>query len=154
MTAQFDVRAEELERAVKSRLVAEVATLDYRRAIKHLEHEARQVDIANALRVSQPALSSALKTARKVPDAAPGFSGAGPYEICQRYAIGEIDRDQLLDELVRWDYPPRPQPEWLEDFVGPDPVGSWAEMEQALRDGLVDDVTYDEVLDRRFPASA
>ena len=154
MTAQMDHTTEEMQRAVKGRLVAEVATLDYRRAIKHLEHEMRQVDIARALRVSQPALSSALKTARKVSDAAPGFSGAGPYEICQRYAVGEIDREQLLDELVRWYYPPRPRPEWLEDSVGPEPAGSWAEMERALWDGLVDDATYDEVLDRTGPTSA
>lgn len=154
MAAQRDHTTQELQRAVKNRLVAEVATLDYRRAIKHLEHELRQIDIARALNVTQPALSSALKAARKVPDVKAGFSGAGPYEICQRFAVGEIDREQLVDELVRWDYSPRPEPEWLEDFTGPEPAGSWAEMERALRDGLVDDATYDEVLDRRFTESA
>lgn len=154
MTAQMDHATEELQRAVKNRLVVEVATLDYRRAIKHLEHDVRQVDIARALKVTQPALSSALKVARRVPEVAPGFSGAGPYEICQRYAIGELDREQLLDELLRWEYAPRPEPEWLDDFAGPAPAGSWVEMELALDDGLVDDATYDEVLDRRYLASA
>lgn len=148
MTSQMGHATEELHRAVKSRLTIEVATLDYRRAIKHLEHEVRQVDIARALKVSQPALSSALKAARKVPEVKEGFSGAGPYEICQRYAVGKINREQLLHELVRWEYPPRSQPEWLEDSAGPAPAGSWAEVEQALWDGLIDDATYDEVLDR------
>lgn len=136
----------ELQSAVRNRRLIEVATLDYRRSIKHLEHELRQADIARALGVTQPALSSALKTARSVPDPVPGFSGAGPYEICQRYAVGQLGREQAIEELTRWEYPPVPEPDWLEDVVEPAPAGSWEEMEDALDDGLIDDEMYEVVL--------
>lgn len=53
---------------------------------------------------AQPSVNSALRTASKVEMPLPGFSGATPAEICQRYAAGFIDRAQLVDELVRFPY--------------------------------------------------
>lgn len=47
-----------------------------------------------------------------------GFSGADPYEIIQRYVIGELDRAQLLDELGRWEYTPEVYGEWEGYFPG------------------------------------
>ncbi|MGO1286053.1 hypothetical protein [Brachybacterium alimentarium] len=155
MTVQMDRPTDELGRAVRSKHLMEVAQLDYRRSIKHLEEQGRpQVEVARALGVAQPSLSSALKSARKVPEAVQGFSGAGPYEICQRFVVDQIDRARLVEELARWEYAPVPQPEWLEDVVpGPGP-GSWDEVEDAVEDGLIDDGIYDEVQKRRFPQSA
>lgn len=43
----------------------------------------------------------AVQGVRPVPH---GFSGTGPEEICTRYAIGELSRERLLDELTRWKY--------------------------------------------------
>lgn len=155
VTVQMDRTTDDLQRAVFSRNRVEVATLDYRRAIKHLDEQGRtQVEVARALRVSQPALSSALKAARTVPDVAPGFSGAGPYEICQRYAIGQVGRERLVDELSRWQYTPIPQPQWLDDVVADPGPGSWDEVETAVEDGLIDDEIYDEVQRRRFSQTA
>ncbi|MFQ6486128.1 hypothetical protein [Brachybacterium epidermidis] len=85
---------------------------------------------------------------------APGFSGAGPYEICRSYAQGKISHAQLVDELARWEYTPVPQPDWLEDVVPSPGPGSWFEVEQALTDGLIEDSTYEEVLDRKPPSTA
>lgn len=149
MTAQMDRTTADLQRAVDSRRLVEVATLDYRRSIKHLEQQGRtQVEIAHALGVSQPTLSSALKVARKVPETVPGFSGAGPYEICQRYAVGQIARETLVEELARWEYAPAPEPDWLEDIVADPGPGSWFEVRDALHEGLIDAVIYDEVADQ------
>lgn len=155
MTVQDHPEVDELRTAVMSRRRAEVATLDYRRSLKHLERQGRtQVEIARALGISQPSLHSALKTARTVPEAEPGFSGAGPYEICQRYSIGQISREELVDQLSRWEYAPIPQPEWLEDIVPAPEPGSWFEVERAMDEGLIDDAIYDEVQDRRFPSAS
>lgn len=155
MTMQMDRPTDELRRAVRSKHLMEMAQLDYRRSIKHLEQQGRpQVEVAQALGVAQPSLSSALKSARKVPELVQGFSGAGPYEICQRFAIDQIGRAQLVEELARWEYTSIPQPDWLEDVV-PDPgPGSWDEVEIAVEDGLIDDDIYDEVQQRRFPPTA
>lgn len=146
MAMQTVEAREELRRAAKSRRLMEVTKLDFRRAIKHLEGAVPQVEIARALGVTQPSLSSALKTARAVPEAVPGFSGAGPYEICQRFAAGLIERAQLVDELTRWEYTPIPQGEWFEDPQPSPGPGSWREVVNAVDEGLIDDATYDEVL--------
>lgn len=155
MTVQMGRPADELRRAVFSRNRVEVATLDYRRAIKHLDEQGgTQVEVARALRVSQPALSSALKAARKVSDVVPGFSGAGPFEICQRYVIEQISRERLVDELSRWQYTPIAQLQWLDDVIADPGPGPWDEVETAVEDGLIDDVIYDEVQRRRFSQTA
>lgn len=154
MTVQDYKEADELLQAALSRINFDLAQLDYRRALKHLEQRGHsQPQMARVLGISQPAVNSALKTARKVPEAMPGFSGASPYEICQRYALGKIDRAQLIDELTRWEYTPVAEPDWLEDIVpGPGP-GSWFEVERALGEGLIDGSTYEEVLERKFPSA-
>ncbi len=150
MTAQLHRPADDLVVAAVSRRQAEVATLDYRRALKHLDREGRpQTEVARVLGVSQSALSQSLKVARKVREAAPGFSGAGPYEICQRYSLGQLTREQLIEELTRWEYKPIPEPEWLEDIVPSPGLGSWREVQKAHREGLIDDATYDEVAERK-----
>lgn len=137
---------EELRRAAKSRRLMEVTKLDYRRALKHLAGAVPQVEIARTLGITQPTLSSNLKTARTVPEAVPGFSGAGPYEICQRFAADLIEREQLVDELTRWEYTPIPEGEWFEDPMPSPGPGSWREVVNAVDEGLIDDATYDEVL--------
>ncbi|MGP5254298.1 hypothetical protein [Brachybacterium alimentarium] len=155
MTAQLERPADDLVVAAMSRRQAEVATLDYRRALKHLDSQGRpQSEVARVLGVSQPALSQSLKAARKVVEVAPGFSGAGPYEICQRYSLGQLTREQLIEELVRWEYAPIPEPEWLEDIVPSPGPGSWREVQKAHREGLIDDGTYDEVADRKYPQAS
>jgi hypothetical protein len=102
-----------------------------------------QAELANALGLTQPSISSALKSAARLADPRPGFSGAGPYEIAQRYAAGELDRERLLYELSRWGTHP----------VGRISIGRAvdnrtdpeADLRQAVRDGLLDEDIYHTV---------
>jgi hypothetical protein len=74
-----------------------------------------------------------------------GFSGASPYEIAERYSAGEITREQLVEELVRWEYRPARATDGLDWMTGDS--GEFSEtVGRALDEGLIDDATYDEVL--------
>ena len=120
--------------------------LDYLRELRRLSVAMSQTDLAQSLGVTQPTISAALKSAAKVPDPLEGFSGASAYEIAQRYAAGEIDRDQLVDELTRWEYVPTPHTDGPYDDLLIIPDGTFEEVAQARRDGLIDGETYDEIL--------
>ena len=121
--------------------------LDYLRALRQLSIGRTQSELARALGLTQPSISSALKSAARLADPRPGFSGAGPYEIAQRYAAGELDRERLLYELSRWGTHP----------VGRIGVGRAVDnrtdpevdLRQAVRDGLLDEDTYQTVLLQR-----
>ncbi|NMR20232.1 helix-turn-helix transcriptional regulator [Cellulomonas fimi] len=133
-------------RRARSRNV--VSRLDYLRELRRLAGSLTQVELARNLGVSQPTISSALKTASGLPEPRPGFSGAGPYEIAQRYAAGDLSRGQLIDELSRWEYRPWVATDGYDCTTGDE--GEWGEtVAVALRDGLLDEETYDAILDRR-----
>lgn len=145
MTVESEQMTSPFQGIVQRRAVLEVARIDYRRELrKLLDAGHTQTEIARALRISQPAVSKAAKTLDSTPEPAPGFSGAGPYEVCQRYGAGLIGREQLVDELSRWEYTPIPQGEWYEDvLVAPGP-GSWLEVQHAHREGLIDGTIYED----------
>lgn len=67
--------------------------------------------------------------------------------LFQSYVAGTLDRVQLVDELVRWDYAPRAVPADFDDVLIESP-GSFADVERALRRGVIDDALFDEVADR------
>lgn len=122
--------------------------LDYRRELTRLASlGCTQRQLSKVLGISQPSLSSALKTAEKVPPSRPGFSGADPYEVCQRYSVGELTREQLVDELTRWDYvtPANREHDYFDDLRFTTP-GSFDDVGQAFDDGLIDTEVYDTVL--------
>lgn len=77
-----------------------------------------------------------------------GFSGAAPYEICQRYAAGFIDRVKLVDELTTFPYVKDGQTDG-DDSLIVDPGGTWSEVSDARRRGLIEDDVYEEVFNRR-----
>ncbi|WP_050668103.1 hypothetical protein [Luteipulveratus halotolerans] len=107
-----------------------------------------QVKVAELLGVSAPAVNQRLKTARGVAPVREGFSGARPLEIAQRYAAGDIDREQMLDELSSWPYPPRePDPdvvEWNVAGFGDD----WSDLGTATRRGYITYDDYGVIFDR------
>lgn len=147
MTVQIESKNPTYHGIIVRKAAVDVALLDYRRELKRLADAGNtQTEISRALHISQPSVSSALKTACAVPDVASGFSGAGPYEFCQRYAIGQIDRERLVDELARWEYAPIPEPDWLEDIVPSPGPGSWREVEEAAGNGLIDGELYETSL--------
>ncbi|WP_431030907.1 hypothetical protein [Plantibacter sp. RU18] len=123
--------------------------LDYRRELTRLASLGiPQRQLSKELGISQPSLSTALKTAEKVSPARPGFSGADPYEICLRYSVGELTRDQLIDELTRWDYviPEAREHDFFDDLRFSTP-GSFSDVGQARNEGLIDGDAYDLVLE-------
>lgn len=135
--------------AVRLRRRREIDELDYRRELRRLtERGYSQRQVAGWLGISQPALSSALRTAARVAMPAAGFSGASPLEICQRYAAGLIERALLVDELTRWVYAPRDHTDG-DDPLTVDREGTWADVEFAAGTGLIEDEVYDEVFRKR-----
>ncbi|NTW39882.1 MAG: hypothetical protein HGA44_08315 [Cellulomonadaceae bacterium] len=136
--------------AVRLRRRREIDELDYRRELRRLtERGYSQREVARWLGISQPALSSALRTAARVEMPATGFSGASPLEICQRYAAGLIERAQLVDELTRWTYARRDRTDGY-DSLAVDQEGTWADVEFAAGTGLIEDEVYDEVFQKRM----
>lgn len=107
---------------------------------------ASQLELARHLGISQPSINKALKRAMAVRDVLPGFSGATPFEIAQRYAAGLIDREQLVDELGRFPYVPFSAP--ARDGMNATVPGTAREILEALDAGLIDEDTYDAIQDR------
>jgi transcriptional regulator with XRE-family HTH domain len=142
-------RHEVVEHTRRSRLRAHLAQLDYLRGLAEATAlGVTQSEIARELRLTQPTISSSLKTARVTPQVREGFHGASPYEIAERYAAGEITRDQLVDELTRWSYAPSASGDGV-DWLTYE-AGEWNEqVVPALDEGLIDDATYTEIQDRR-----
>ena len=133
----------EIARQLRSRRA--VDGLDYLRVLRRLSATMTQVELARNLGIRQPSVSESLRSAAKVPDPREGFCGASAFEIAQRYAAGEIVRDQMLDELSRWDYvavPTTDAHDWLTD----DPEGTFEEVGRALDEGLIDGEAYDVIL--------
>ncbi|GEA84831.1 helix-turn-helix domain-containing protein [Cellulomonas gelida] len=125
----------------------EIDRLDYFRALRLVARTMRQTDLARQLGIAQPSVSQALQRAETVPDVRPGFSGATPYEIAQRYSAGELTRDQLVDELARWEYRPSASGDGY-DWSTYEP-GEWQEtVVRALRDGLIDGEAYELALQK------
>ncbi|MDR0944986.1 MAG: hypothetical protein LBM66_02320 [Bifidobacteriaceae bacterium] len=124
----------------------QVDHLDYLRDLRALAGVMNQSDIARELGISQPSVSSALKTAETVPQIPAGFHGASPLEIAQRYAAGEITAETLVDELARWPYKPMPRTDGVD--WGLDATGTIAEVEHAAMAGMIEDDLYDQIVDR------
>ena len=97
--------------------------------------------------MTQPSISSALRSAARVAEPREDSSGASPYEIAQRYSAGEMTREQTIDELSRWQYVPAPRTDGY-DWLTDDPDGTWDEVRRALSDGLLDAEMYTAVQDR------
>lgn len=132
-------------RRAKSRTV--VSRLDYLRELRRLAGSLTQVELARNLGVSQPTISDSLKTAAKVAEPRAGFSGADPYEIAQRYAAGDLSREQVVDELARWEYRPWAPTDGYDWTTGDE--GEWEEtVGRALEEGLLDDETYTAIQQR------
>ncbi|WEG08317.1 hypothetical protein PU630_13890 [Microbacterium horticulturae] len=139
----------EARAAVLARRRKEIDELDYRRELRRLgERGYSQRDISRWLGIAQPSVLSALRTAAKVAMPLDGFSGATPYEICERYAAGFVDRAKLVDELVRFPYVKGGHTDGCDSLIV-DPPGTWSEVSDARRRGLIEDDVYEEVFNRR-----
>ncbi|MBF4624781.1 hypothetical protein [Clavibacter sp. VKM Ac-2872] len=134
------------ERALR---VLRLVELDYLREVRRLLDSGYDAaKLTQDLAVFQPADLDRIAAAREVPVLVAGFSGATPYEICERYSVGMLDRDRLVDELVRFPYVPRDQVDGYDNLVV-NPPGTWADVERASGNDLIGIDIYGEVFDRR-----
>ncbi|WP_369745622.1 hypothetical protein [Paenarthrobacter sp. AMU7] len=133
----------------------DLGRLDYFRALQDaVQSGLPQRDIARALQITQSAVSQALTRAasRGVKAIPEGFSGASPYEIAERYAAGDIDRDEMVRQLSAWPYVKAPDHadqlarEW-KAILPPNPPGTFDEVGEAFDKGLIDGDAYDTILD-------
>ena len=137
----------------RARARLDIAELDYRRMLRQMaEVGLSQREIAGAMGISQPSVNSALKTAAKVSRPVAGFSGATPWEICQRYAAGLLSREGLVEELVAFPYAPAGEVGEVDSLIVDSP-GTWDEVVQAVDLGLVEDEVYEAVFNRRHALS-
>lgn len=137
----------ELEELARARVRRELAELDYQRALVRAAQSHSQREIAHTVQLSQPSVSAALKTARRVAMPEPGQRWASPYEVCQRYAAGELDRDEALRVLCAWPYvEPEGKPDPWDDLML-HTEGSIDDVVQARSDKLIDDEMYEAILD-------
>lgn len=144
----------EARAAMRARRRKEIDELDYRRELRRLEERGyTQTQISKWLGIAQPSVLSALRTAAKVTMPLEGFSGATPFEICQRYAGGIIDRAQLVDELTRFPYVEGGHTDGYDSLIV-DPAGTWSEVSDARRRGLIENDVYEEVFNRRHGTTA
>ncbi|MBT2519092.1 hypothetical protein J7E29_16745 [Streptomyces sp. ISL-90] len=118
---------------------AEIARLDRDRAIRAAVADATsQVKVALLVHLTQPRVSQIVAA---TDEPRPGFSGATPTEIAQRFAAGELDEAQAIDELGRWDYEQPPAVDEYDGLWEPGP-GTWLDVEDALSHGLITEEVY------------
>ncbi|MDR1014179.1 MAG: MarR family transcriptional regulator [Coriobacteriales bacterium] len=131
----------------RKRVLREIAEIEYKRAVKHVEGTGvlSQVELAETLGITQPSVSYAVRRARDVDDPRDGFAGATPFEICQRYSVGELQRKQLLDQLVKWEYAEPTQTDGYDALIS-DAPGSFRDVERAAIMGLIENDIYETVL--------
>jgi hypothetical protein len=137
----LDSLAPEIAEVRRLRLCQRLDRNDEVRLTRRLVAQSSQRDVARALGVAQPTISVELKRFAHLAEVPEGFSGASPYEIAERFAAGQITREQLIDQLGRWQYRPLPPVAETDDLMM-DTAGTWLEVEQANTDGLIDDAAY------------
>ncbi|MBF4624784.1 hypothetical protein [Clavibacter sp. VKM Ac-2872] len=138
----------ERESAVRAVVRWRLAELDLQREVRRLlDGGADRDELAKDLRLFGGNDLRRLDGARDVTMPVEGFSGATPLEICERYAVGHLDREQLVDELTRFPYVPLDKPEGWDDLVV-NPPGTWNDLSLALGEKLIDIEVYGEVFDR------
>lgn len=141
----------EIDAVVLSRRKLDLDDLDYKRKLIRAHNGGvSQVDLARALGIAQPSVSDALKRAKAISTVPDGFSGATPTEICKRYAVGEIDRADLVDQLARFPYASGGSTDGYDSLIV-DAPGTWAEVDAAVDEGLIDEEIYEDVFNRRHP---
>jgi hypothetical protein len=132
---------DDVRQALRFKHGADVAVLDGRRAERRLVERgygpaqvSRWFDVPEAEEAAEVAMPLE------------GFSGGTPRENCERYAAGEIDRERLVDELVRFPYAEEDLTDGY-DGLAVSPVGAFSEVEGALVSGLINLDDYGEVVE-------
>lgn len=119
--------------------------LDYRRQLNEAREHMTQAEMARTLGISPPSVAKAVKAAEGTPAVLEGFSGATVMEVCQRYAAGLIDYDQVVKELVAWPYIDAGEFDEFGDYSGPN-EGTVRDLPQARHLGYIGADVYQDVL--------
>jgi hypothetical protein len=127
-------------RLVRAAARADIAALDRDREIRAAAEVMVQVEVAKRVHLSQARVSQIIQA--NVADPPPGFSGASPKEIAQRFAAGELSEMQAIDELGRWEYAEPAKVDPYDDVWEPGD-GTWVEVTDALHEGLITDAVYE-----------
>jgi hypothetical protein len=70
-----------------------------------------------------------------------------PFTLAERYHRGELSREEVIRELIDYDYLPQDHvPDDLTIDVAEYVEGSWDDMERAVRQDLLDADVYNTVL--------
>ena len=141
-----------LAELVKVKARRDTVDLDFLRAARAAAEKASQREVARILAVSQPAVHKLLARAKNVTELRESFHGATPIEIAQRYSGDFITREQVIDELARWPYLPKPEVTEYDDVWEPG-EGTWYDVEEALHQGLIDGEVYEAAQLRRRDAA-
>ncbi|MBF4618218.1 hypothetical protein ITJ44_09055 [Clavibacter sp. VKM Ac-2873] len=145
---------EEVAQAALALLRFRLAELDYLREVRRLLDAGRpEEELARQLRVFRPEDLDRIRAAREVSLPLEGFSGALPMEICERYAVGLLDRERLVDELARYPYAPMDTTDGWDDLIV-NPPGTWADFILAIDIGLVEDALYEVVFNRKHDVAS
>ncbi|TDO54419.1 hypothetical protein EV643_101208 [Kribbella sp. VKM Ac-2527] len=71
-----------------------------------------------------------------------------PFTIAEQYHRGELTRDEVIQQLIDYDYLPQDRiPDDMSVDIAMYIEGSWDDMERALRHELIDAEIYQLVLD-------
>jgi hypothetical protein len=71
-----------------------------------------------------------------------------PFTIAERYGRAELTRDQVIRELIDYDYLPQDRiPDDMTVDIAMYIEGSWDDMERAVRHDLLDAEIYNTVLE-------
>jgi hypothetical protein len=71
-----------------------------------------------------------------------------PFTIAERYGLGELTREEVIRELIDYDYLPQDRiPDDMTVDIAMYIEGSWDDMERAVRHDLLDAEIYNTVLE-------
>ena len=133
----------------RARARATVTDRQLRRAVVSAVQDqgATQGAVARVLGISQPTIHRWLQDAAQQPREGPRALGADPYEIAQRYAAGDITREQMIDALVAWPYERDATLDgdyWDKTYPGAPQYGTFsATVGRAYDDGLISGEEYE-----------
>lgn len=131
---------ETMQHVINAYARSQVAELNYLRALREAEQGMAFDEIATQFPgVGRSELANELAQAHKLAPVPQGFSGASPFELCQRYAIGELTETQLIDQLSRWKYATLPATEVPTIATVP---GSVQDLDRARRRRLISNRLY------------
>jgi hypothetical protein len=126
-----------------------LAETDFLTTVAAMTETVSQTEVAAALHTSQANVSRwAARGREHAARRRAGRLGADPYEITQRYALGEIPRPEMIAALATWSYEQDWVPSSYWDDIGISPDGGFENtVGRAFDDGLLSDEDYNAILD-------